>query len=55
MPLNLSICLQDTSRIRISPAQLQQIGGGLLVLLLGIFPASLMALCYQAIRLTLAS
>ena len=27
----------------------------LLVLLLGIFPASLMALCYQAIRLTLAS
>ena len=28
---------------------------GLLVLLLGIFPASLMALCYQAIRLTLAS
>ncbi|CAJ0806609.1 NADH-quinone oxidoreductase subunit NuoN [Ralstonia flaminis] len=28
---------------------------GLLVLLLGIFPAGLMALCYQAIRLTLAS
>ncbi|KHK56378.1 NADH:ubiquinone oxidoreductase subunit N [Ralstonia sp. A12] len=28
---------------------------GVLVLLLGIFPASLMALCYQAIRLTLAS
>ncbi|MCT7305586.1 NADH-quinone oxidoreductase subunit NuoN [Ralstonia wenshanensis] len=28
---------------------------GLLVLLLGIFPAGLMAVCYQAIRLTLAS
>jgi NADH-quinone oxidoreductase subunit N len=28
---------------------------GLLVLVLGIFPASLMGLCYQAIRLTLAS
>ena len=28
---------------------------GLLVLLLGIFPAGLMAMCYQAIRLTLAS